>query len=415
MPSCLRSLAGGALICATLALSLPAMTVSSQAATLRVTVAEYSAKTGPYFNEVARAFEKDNPGTTVQIEIVPWDVLRQKLDTDIAAGANADLAIIGTRWLIDFVKADLVEPLDGALSAEVKGRFIEPFLKPSNMSGKLYGLPVAASARALYYNKDVLAKAGVAGPPATWDELVDAAKKIKAQGGDIAGFGLQGKEIETDVYFYYAMWSYGGEIIEGGKSGLHSAAALSAASLYKSLIDQGLTEPGVTAYNREDVQNLFKKGRVGMMISAPFLASQIKTEAPNLKYGIVPVPKGTTSASYGVTDSIIAFKNSKAKAEGAKFLEYMFRPEWRQKFDINEGFLPVTSAVAALPQFKDDPDLKAFASVLPNARFAPVIPGWEEIAETTGSALQKIYLGQGEAKVVLGDTAAKIDGVLGAK
>ena len=75
----------------------------------------------------------------------------------------------------------------------------------------------------------------------------------------------------------------------------------------------------------------------------------------------------------------------------------------------------MTTAVAALPQFKDDPDLKAFASVLPNARFAPVIPGWEEIAETTGSALQKIYLGQGEAKAVLGDTAAKIDGVLGAK
>jgi multiple sugar transport system substrate-binding protein len=152
-----------------------------------------------------------------------------------------------------------------------------------------------------------------------------------------------------------------------------------------------------------------------MMISAPFLASQIKTEAPSLKYGIVPVPKGTSSASYGVTDSIVAFKNSKAKAEGAKFLEFIFRPEWRQKFDTNEGFLPVTSAVAALPQFKDDADLKAFASVLPNARFAPVIPGWEEIAETTGSALQKIYLGQGEAKAVLGETAAKIDGILGAK
>jgi multiple sugar transport system substrate-binding protein len=405
-----RGLVGAALMLG----SLTAANIA-RAATLRVTIAEYSAKTGPFFNEAARAFEKDNPGTTVQIEVVPWDVLRQKLDTDIAAGTNADLAIIGTRWLIDFVKADLVEPLDGALSAEVKGRFIEPFLKPSNMSGKLYGLPVAASARALYYNKDVLAKAGVAEPPATWDDLVAAAKKIKALGGDIAAFGLQGKEIETDVYFYYAMWSFGGEIIEGGKSGLRSEAALRAASLYKSLIDQGLTQQGVTAYNREDVQNLFKKGRVGMMITAPFLASQIKTEAPNLKYGVVPVPKGTSSASYGVTDSIVVFKNSKAKADAAKFLEFAFRPEWRQKFDINEGFLPVTSAVADLPKFKEDPDLKAFASVLPNARFAPVIPGWEEIAETTGSALQKLYLGQGDAKAVLGEAATKVDGVLGAK
>jgi multiple sugar transport system substrate-binding protein len=403
------------LVSAVLMLGALAVADRSRAATLRVTIAEYSAKTGPYFSEAARAFEKENPGTTVQLEVVPWDVLRQKLDTDIAAGTNADLAIIGTRWLIDFVKADLVEPLDGALSPDLKGRFIEPFLKPSNMSGKLYGLPIAASARALYYNKEILEKAGVAQPPATWDELTAAAQKIKALGGDIEGFGLQGKEIETDVYFYYAMWSFGGEIIEGGKSGLHSEAALRAANLYKSYIDQRLTQQGVTAYNREDVQNLFKKGRVGMMISAPFLASQIKTEAPSLKYGIVPVPKGTTSASYGVTDSIIVFKNSKAKTEAAKFLDFIFRTEWRQKFDINEGFLPVTTAVAELPKFKEDSDLKAFAAVLPNARFAPVIPGWEEIAETTSAALQKLYLGQGDAKTVLGETAAKIDGVLGAK
>ena len=398
-----------------LAAALLAFAGLAQAATLRVTIAEYSAKTGPFFNEVARAFEKDNPDTKVQIEVVPWDVLRQKLDTDIAAGANADLAIIGTRWLIDFVKAGIVEPLDGTIPAEVTGRFIEPFLRPSNMDGKLYGLPVAASARALYYNTEILGKAGVDGPPKTWDDLVADAKKVKALGGDAIGFGLQGKEIETDVYFYYAMWSYGGEIVQNGKSGLGSDAALKAATLYKGLIDQGLTQQGVTAYNREDVQNLFKKGRVAMMISAPFLASQIKTEAPNLKYAIAPVPAGTVSASYGVTDSIILFKNSKAKAEAAKFLEFAFRPEWRKKFNLNEGFLPVLKSVAEMPEFKDNADLKAFTQVLPNARFAPVIPGWEEIAEKTGSALQSIYLGKGDPKTVLANTAKEIDAILGAK
>ena len=56
---------------------------------------------------------------------------------------------------------------------------------------------------------------------------------------------MQGKEIETDVYFYYAMWSYGGEIVEeDGKSGLDSQAAIDAAKLYKSLIDEGLTRAG---------------------------------------------------------------------------------------------------------------------------------------------------------------------------
>ena len=71
------------------------------------------------------------------------------------------------------------------------------------MDGKVYGLPIAASARAMYYNKDVFKKAGYDAPPATWAEFKTAAEKIKASGGGVFPFGMQGKEIETDVYFYY--------------------------------------------------------------------------------------------------------------------------------------------------------------------------------------------------------------------
>ena len=76
-------------------------------------------------------------------------------------------------------------------------------MAPSTINGKVYALPVAASARAMYFNKDLLAKAGIQNPPDTWDQLVDDAKKIKALGsGDTYGFALQGKEIETDAYWY---------------------------------------------------------------------------------------------------------------------------------------------------------------------------------------------------------------------
>ena len=134
--------------------ALLASTALAGAATVRVTVAEYSAKTGPYFEEAAKAFEAANPDTDIQIEVVPWDVLLQKLTTDISGGTNADLAIIGTRWLIDFVQQGVAEPLDGYITPEFKGRFIDTFLSPSIMDGKTYGLPIAASARAMYYNKD---------------------------------------------------------------------------------------------------------------------------------------------------------------------------------------------------------------------------------------------------------------------
>jgi multiple sugar transport system substrate-binding protein len=395
--------------------SLIAMSAVTQAGTVRVTIAEYSKGTGPYFDDAAKAFEAANPGTKIQIEVVPWDNLQQKLTTDISAGANADLSIIGTRWLLDYVSQDVVEPLDSYVTPAFRARFIDTFLTPSVLNGKVYGLPIAASARAMYYNKDVFKKAGYDALPATWADFKAAAEKIKPTG--VYPFGLQGKEIETDVYFYYALWSYGGEIIKDGKSGLGSQAAVDAATLYKGMIDAGLTEPGVTSYAREDVQNLFKQGKVATVITAPFLSGQIKKEAPNLNYAVAPIPAGPSGAqgTYGVTDSIVMFKNSKVKEEAWKFLDFIFTAEMRTKFDKVEGFLPVNAAEAKDPLFADNTDLKVFTSLLPKARFAPVIPGWEDIAQTTSNALQTIYLGKGDVKATLTDAAAKIDATLNKK
>ena len=229
------------------------------------------------------------------------------------------------------------------------------------------------------------------------------------------GYGLQAKEIETDVYFYYSFWSFGGNLIDrDGTSGLDTPAGYKAAKLIKSMIDSGVTQPGVTSYAREDVQNLFKRGKVGMMITAPFLSKQIRDEAPDLEYGVAPIPAGATGTrgTYGVTDSIIMFDNSKNKDTAWAFLDFIFQNEWRAKFTLGEGFLPVNVAVSKQPEFANDADLKVFAAVLPDARFAPVIAGWEEVADITSNALQAIYLGNESPEDALNGAAAKIDGIL---
>jgi len=385
---------------------------AARAETVRVTVAEYSDATGPYFRKMADQFHQANPGIDVKIEVVNWDSLLQKLQTDISAGTNSDISIIGTRWLLDFVKDGVAEPLDGYMDQGFRDRFIPVFMKPGELQGHVYGLPIAASARAMFYNKDMLTKAGFPNGPATWDDVVAAAKKIKETGA--AGFGLQGKAIETDVYWYYALWSYGGDLVgPDGKAAFASAAGVKALTLYKAMIDQGLTQSGPTSYNREDVQNLFKQGRVGMMITAPFLINQIAKEAPNLSYGIAPVPKGTTSATYAVTDSIVMFKNSKVKQAAWKFLDFLFTKDPRVEFTKTEGFLPTTKAEAADPYFADNARLKVFVDLLPEARFAPIITGWEDVAKDVIDALQSVYLGNAQPEPALKQAAAKADQALG--
>jgi multiple sugar transport system substrate-binding protein len=397
------------------AATLAALTAgaASAATELRVTVTHYSAETGPIFEGMAQDFEAANPDVDVKIEVVQWDNLQQRLTTDIAGGTAPDISIIGTRSLVDYVQQDIAEPLDGYVTPEFRARFIEAFLSPSTIEGKLYGLPVAASARAMYYNEDLLAKAGVAGPPATWDEVVAAAQKVKALGPDTYGLAIQGKEIETDAYWYYALWTQGGELIQDGKSGIASEAGIKAATLYKGMIDQGLSQPDPTGYNRQDIERLFKQGKAAMVLSGPWLRGQIATEAPGLNYGIAAIPAGAAKATYGVTDSIIMFKSSQAKDVAWKFLQdAAFSEKWRREFTLKEGFLPVTKAEAADPHFVNDPQLKALTDLLPTAKFAPLIPNWEQMADTTAGALQKIYLGQAQPEAALKEAAAAIDGLM---
>ena len=234
-----------------------------------------------------------NPGIDVKIQVVNWDSLLQKLHTDISGGMNSDISIIGTRWLLDFVKDGLAEPLDGYMSPG-SSRPLHPVSSssPATSDGKTYGLPIAASARAMFYNKAMLTKAGF--PTARRPGTTSLPPRGKSRQPGSAGFGLMAKGTEVDVYYYYALWSYGGDVIgPDGKAAFDSPAGVKALTLYKSMVDQGLTETGVTNYTRADLQELFKQGRVGMIISLPFMINQIAKEAPNLDYGIVPVPTGT--------------------------------------------------------------------------------------------------------------------------
>lgn len=381
--------------------------------TVKFTVAEYSSKTGPFFEQVAKDFEAANPDIKVAVEVIPWDTLLQRLTTDVAGGSTPDIAIIGTRWLLDFASQGVAEPLDSYMTPEFKGTFIDTFMAPGMIDGKLMGLPVAASARAMMINKDIYDKAGVA-PPKTWDELYADAQKIKAAVPDAFAFGLQGKEIETDAYFYYSLWTHGGDILNAdGTSGIDSPAAIESAKLYKKMIDEGLTQPSPTNYTREDVFNLFKQGKVATIFTFPMLIPQIKAEAPDLKYEILPFPEAGAKATYGVTDTLMMFSNSQVKDAAWKFMQFAYQDKYREQFDIGEGFLPVTKNVAALDHFSKDPDVAGFAAGLPYAKFAPVIANWEEIADTTVRTLQQIYLGEVTPEDGLKTAAAEINKIRG--
>jgi multiple sugar transport system substrate-binding protein len=382
----------------------------AQAADLRFTAGEYSGFTRPFLERVARDYEALHPGTHIQIEVIPWDSYLQKLTTDISSGDQPDLAIVPTIWVSDLASDGLLEPLDALATSEFKSKFIPAFLTPTTVNGRLLGLPAAASARAMVVNTDLLQRAG-APEPKTWDALVTAARLVAAL-PNTYGFGLPGKEVEVDTYFYYVLWALGGEILKDGRSGLAAHEAIRAATLYMSLINEKATEPSPTAHSREDVFKLFKEGRIGIIFTYPMLIPQLKAEAPGLRYAVMPFPVETKPVTLGVTDVLTLSSAAKNKPVAWDFMQFLYGENYRAEFDRAEGLLPVTVSAAASSYYKDNPDIAAFAAGLAYARFVPTIKGWSEISEITVRALQTMYLGQQTPTKAMTDAARQIDEVL---
>ncbi|MEZ5669527.1 MAG: extracellular solute-binding protein [Alphaproteobacteria bacterium] len=387
--------------------------VAQEASPLRVAVPAYGPDTAILFGEIAEAFEAEHPDIDVRIEPHPWDDLFQALSGDLSAGTPPDLAIVGFDWLSELVEEGALAPLEARVGEPFAALFVSPLLDAASFDGHLWALPAATSARALFVNRDLLARAGVGEAPASWAALEEAAAKVAALGDGTAGFALQGSEIETDVYFYHALWSLGGSVIAAdGSSGLDGPAALEAARTYRRMIENGLTQAEPTRDNRSDVEALFVEGRAAMAFGGPWLIHALDRAGPGFVWDAVPVPAGSTRATYAVTDSMVLFADAAAPDAALRFMEFAFQPVWRIAFLDRHGFLPATRAELENAREVGDPRLAAFFDSLPDARFTPALESWAEVADLTTNALRRIYAGDATPEDALAATAAEIDRVL---
>ncbi len=398
---------------AAVALTVGFVGVAAAKDTVRVRFAEYSTKTGPFFQGLAEEFNAMHDDIEVVVEHLPWPEMQQQLITDISAGTAPDISHMATRWMAGFAQEGVLAAIDELMSPEFAASFVPTFLDLQRVDGQTWGLPIAASARGLFYNKELFAQAGVDGPPATWDDALEAAGKVAALSDDIHGIGVQGTGLDTEGYWFYTLWTHGGDIMgPDGKSGFASDEAVAATETYLGLIEAGVTQPGVLGSNREDLQNLFSAGKLGMVLSGPWLNAQLAGEAPDMDYGIAEIPVSTTRGTYGVTDTISILESSEVKESAMKFLEFIFNDENRLEFGKIEGFVPVLNSMANEPFFTDDPRMAVFLDMSPVAKFAPLVPAWEEMAESLKSALAAAYSGDTPPREALASAADKMNALL---
>ena len=145
-----------------------------------------------YWENLAKSFEEANPGTKVEIQAIQNEDFAGKLQTamqDPASGPDVFMSLGGakTKEMIDAGQVmDLTDKISDTVKTDMKTT-----LSAATFDGKVYGVPVSVEPGGMWYSKDLFKKAGVSDVPATYEELLADAKKLKDSGTDAIALGAK--------------------------------------------------------------------------------------------------------------------------------------------------------------------------------------------------------------------------------
>ncbi|TDO51706.1 multiple sugar transport system substrate-binding protein [Kribbella sp. VKM Ac-2527] len=363
-----------------------------------------------HFDELVKPFTEET-GTAVETVPIPWDSVDQKFTTAVASGNGPDVLQIGVSKLRTFADSGALLPLDDETLANHKNLASSNFLDgvagdATAVDGKVVSLPWVSDTRVLFYRTDILSAAGVAGPPATWDELRADAKKLSGRGAGKFGFHVPQWDSALPVTMTR---NFGGDIVgSDGKINFGTPEFEKAVDLYTGLY----SDKSVPTNSDFDQVQGFVSGVTPMLVSGPYLAAAIKQAAPQLdgKWIVAPMPKAVTGTSLLAGSNLGIWKSTKNKDAALQLLDFLSRPDTQVKWFGLDGQLPTVKAALADPKLSSDPLAAVYSKQLMDSKLLPLVPNWDgETGKALLDALNAIALTGADR----GQTLQKLFGATG--
>jgi multiple sugar transport system substrate-binding protein len=331
---------------------------------------ELEAKTKIVEDVLKPEFEAANPGITIEHVNFPYDDFRQQVAAAVQAGEGPDVLNVYYGWIPAYVQQQFLVPLPQDIFAHdvIESAFF-PTVAAAKVQEEYYALPTAVRTLALFYNKDHLDAAGIQ-PPTNWEELVEAAKATVKKDGDnfeVVGFtwdiGGQGHN-----WWREALIRQNGALpMSEDNRTLQwtSPEAIEAFNYATSfLLEHGVTQAGFET----DGSTAFGAGKAALHIDGSYRVGSLAISAPDLNYGIVPLPANKESASFA---SFWANTITRNAAEGdkaiaaQKWIDFLASADVQSRWTPATGELPARQALAADPALMEDELLAPFIESLP--------------------------------------------------
>ena len=384
---------------------------TSEKVTLDVIAAQYGTQTADWWKGFEADFEAAYGDIDLVVDVVSWNDIYTVVNTRVANGEAPDILNIDV--FADYQADGLLLPAQDYVSEETYAKFYPSFLDQSVVDGTVWAIPDLASARAMYYNKDILDAAGVA-VPTTWDELTAACEAIKAYNPEIYPWGVDMTTDEGQACFAYYIWNNGGDFTDAeGNWTLNSAENVAAIEYIVGLVNSGLTNSDPATETRYDNQDMFGAGKVAMMIGPNSIPTYCAEGGYEVNYGVASIPTNTgVSVSQGVMDRFMCFDNDYSEAELAAvttFFDFFYEDTRYSEWVLMEGFLPATTAGGEI-MAAADPSLAAWIDIVGSSKFYPTAKAeWADVKQGVINVEQNALLG-GNVQELLDELQAQIAG-----
>lgn len=350
------------------------------------------------YKRIFAGFEKANPGVTVSISTFPYSEYEAKLLTALKGGTGPDVFTSDEVWTSEFAAAGVAQPLTAYLrnSTIKSSNFFGPAWATDVYQGQVWGVPLNFDVwEQMYYNVDMLKKAGIAAPPQTWPQLLADAKKLSNPPKQFA-VDLLGNEAEsTSTLVDSFIYSNGGTVIgPDGKAALASAPDEQALSFYKELA--AYAPKGVVNSSEADQDADFVAGKVAIIFDGDWEQDTFNSEA-HFNWGVAapPAPPGKKFVGDLGGWNLILNKKSPYKAEAFKLIEYISQPANEEA--VNSLVPALKSAGSAfVKEYRKDPSL--IISMLGTSKPRPISPSYPDESTQEQLMVEKILEGTSVTK-----------------
>lgn len=355
-------------------------------------------------------FEKQT-GIKVNLEVVPWSDLLNRLLAAATSGKGPDVVNIGNTWSASLQATGAFVPFDDATLAAVGGkdRFVPAALAAAGAPGKPpTAVPLYSLAYALYYNKKMFADAGITNPPATWEELVEVGKKLTK--GDQWGLAIEGANPSENSHHAFTFGQqWGGEWFDS--SGRPTFDTPQNVAAVKRYIDLMAADKIVNPSNAEYAQNQsvadFANRKAAMLLwQAAGNNFKAQGMSPD-EWGVAPVPFPATTPPGGKRiNSMVAginiaiFKHTKNRDGALQFVKFMTSDEEQIILNKTYGSLPSVTTAGADPAFQA-PEQKVLREVLTTtAAPLPQVPNESQFETLVGAAMKELFADAASGKPI---------------